>query len=617
LSVLPDTVTVMPAQPTSVRHAYSSLWRVRSYVRPHAAQIVLMVLGAGGAVGASIVIPLIAQRVIDGPVADGDTSGLVALGLLALAFGAAEALLVFLRMWTQSYAALGIETTIRGDLYQKLQRLPVAFHDRWQTGQLLSRATIDLSTIRRFLSFGMVFFGVYVVTFVVVVVLLLRIYWPLALVVAAMAVPLFFISVRLEREYIVISRRVQDEQGDLATYVEESAAGIRTVKAFGRRRHVNDLFAGRATTLHDSAVVQARLIAKFWGFYDLVPNVTLALVLVGGALAVARGDLQIGELVAFVALVLVLVWPITELGFILAMAQEAMTAADRVYEVLDSEATVADRPHARELERVRGRLRLDRVAFRYPDADEPVLRDITLDVAPGETVALVGTTGSGKTTLTALVPRLYDVTGGRITIDGNDVRDVRLSSLRRVVATAFEDPTLFSASVRENLTLGRPEASDAEVDEAIDIAQAGFVRDLPWGLDTRIGEQGLTLSGGQRQRLALARAVIGRPAVLVLDDPLSALDVHTEALVEEALARVLALTTALLVVHRPSTVALADRVALLEDGVISAVGTHRELLATVPAYRAVLSQQAEAHAAEDDGPVEDAAEWDVRTGARA
>jgi ATP-binding cassette, subfamily B, bacterial len=260
-----------------------------------------------------------------------------------------------------------------------------------------------------------------------------------------------------------------------------------------------------------------------------------------------------------------------------------------VYEILDAPVSVADRPGAVELRQARGRLRFEGVEFSHPDSAVPVLRGIDLEVAPGETVALVGLTGSGKTTLTALVPRLFDVTAGRITLDGRDIRDIRLSSLRRVVSTAFEEPTLFSASVRENVTLGRPDATAEDLAEALRIAQAEFVYELPWGLDTRIGEQGITLSGGQRQRLALARAVLGRPRVLVLDDPLSALDVHTEALVEEALARVLADTTALLVVHRPSTVALADRVALLSGGRIAATGSHTELLATVPEYRAVLS----------------------------
>ena len=267
------------------------------------------------------------------------------------------------------------------------------------------------------------------------------------------------------------------------------------------------------------------------------------------------------------------------------------TAADRIYEVFDLKPSIVDSPGAVALppEQVLGRLRFERVQFRYSDADQPVLRRIDLDVAPGETIAIVGVTGSGKTSLVSLVPRLNDVTGGRITLDGHDIRELTLDSLRAVVGVAFEEATLFSMSVRENLTLGRADATDEEIAEALAVAQAEFVYELPWGLDTRVGEQGLSLSGGQRQRLALARAVLGKPRVLVLDDPLSALDVHTEALVEEALARVLHGTTALVVVHRPSTVALADRVALLSDGEIVAVGTHSELLATVPEYRAVLS----------------------------
>jgi ATP-binding cassette subfamily B protein len=290
-----------------------------------------------------------------------------------------------------------------------------------------------------------------------------------------------------------------------------------------------------------------------------------------------------------------LIWPVDALGWIISNLQESMTAADRIYEVLDSDVTIKDRPDAVALDPAdaRGELRFEGVRFAFPDAGEPVLRGIDLHIRAGETMALVGVTGSGKSALISLVPRLYDVTGGRVTIDGHDIRDLPLDNLRDLLGVAFEEPTLFSMSVRENLTLGRPYATDEQVAEAIDIAQAGFVYELPWGLDTRVGEQGLSLSGGQRQRLALARAVLGRPRLLVLDDPLSALDVHTEALVEEALERVLVGSTALVVVHRPSTVALADRVALLEDGVITHVGTHSELLATVPAYRAVLSAEAD------------------------
>ena len=338
---------------------------------------------------------------------------------------------------------------------------------------------------------------------------------------------------------------------------------------------------------------KARLVATTWPRFDLVSNTMLAISLIGGAVAVSLGHLTVGELVAFVSLQLMLIWPVDAMGYIIANGQEAMTAADRIYELLDAEPSIVDRSTAVAVSKaeVRGAVRFEGVRFQFPGAAEPVLRGVDLEVQPGETLAIVGVTGSGKTTLATLVPRLIDPTGGRVTLDGRDIRDLTLGSLRSVIGFAFEEATLFSMSVRENLTLGRPDATDDEVDEALAIAQADFVRDLPWGLTTRVGEQGLSLSGGQRQRLALARAVLGKPRLLVLDDPLSALDVHTESLVEEALGRVLAGTTAILVVHRPSTVALADRVALLQDGVIAAVGTHSHLLATVPAYRDVLSAE--------------------------
>jgi ATP-binding cassette subfamily B protein len=558
--------------------------------------MIWLVVAAGAATAAGIAVPLIVRRVVDGPVRHGDPAGLLALGALALALGVIEAVLIFIRRWAQSASALGMEAALRRDLYAHLQRLPVAFHDRWQSGQLLSRATGDLSVIRRFLNFGVIFLIVNIATYLTVVALLLRLHWPLGLLVAASAVPLFFVSKRFGSRYLKASRTMQDQLGDLATEAEESAQGIRVVKSFGRRRHQGARFAAGAQRVHDTAVGKARMLASAWSQFDLIPNVTLAVVLVLGALEVSRGALSLGDLVAFVSLQVMLVWPIDALGWIIANGQEAMTAADRVYEVLDTEPSVVDHPGAADVapREVEGRVRFESVRFAYPGAELPVLHRIDLDLRPGETLAIVGATGSGKTSLVSLVPRLYDVTSGRITIDGRDVRDYRLTSLRRIVGVAFEDPTLFSMSVRENLTLGRPDASDDDIAEALSVAQAEFVYELPWGLDTRVGEQGLSLSGGQRQRLALARAVLGRPRVLVLDDPLSALDVHTEALVEEALATVLRGTTALLVVHRPSTVALADRVALLLDGGIAAVGTHSDLLATVPEYRAVLSAEADA-----------------------
>ncbi|MEU0520147.1 ABC transporter ATP-binding protein [Streptosporangium sp. NPDC006007] len=560
---------------------------MRSYLRPYTTRMSLIWLPSLAGVGIGIVIPLIGREIIDGPVARGDTGALLPLALLALALGVIEALFVLLRRWLLAAAVLGLETRIRDDLYRHLQRLPMSFHDAWQSGQLLSRATTDLSTIRRFLGFGLLFLVLISVQIVTVTGLLLHMYWPLGLLVAASALPVVLTTLRFERGYIDVSRQVQDQQGDLATLIEESAAGIRTIKAFGRGGHVSALFAEGAGKVHRTSMEKVRLSARFFTFLEVIPNVTLAVVLLLGALAAGSGWVTLGTLVAFTTLMLQLVWPVSALGFILVMGQEAMTAADRVMEVLDTEPEIIGGVDV--IERPRGHLRFEGVGFRFPGAAEPVLRDIWLEVRPGETVAIVGATGSGKTTLTALVPRLHEVSTGRITIDGQDVRDLSLPALRSVVATAFEEPTLFSMSVRENLTLGRRDATEEEMEEALEIAQAGFVHELPWGLETRIGEQGMSLSGGQRQRLALARAVLSRPKVLVLDDTLSALDVETEALVEEALRLVLRDATGIVVAHRASTVLLADRVALLMDGTIARVGRHHELLANVPEYRALLS----------------------------
>jgi len=400
-----------------------------------------------------------------------------------------------------------------------------------------------------------------------------------------------WLSMRFEKRYVVVSRRVQDQQGDLATLAEEGAVGIRVIKSFGRSGYVGRQYDDAARRLWGTSIDKVKLSAKFWTFLEMIPNCAVVVVLLLGAIGVGRGQLTPGELVAFITLMLSLVWPVASLGVILAMSQEAMTAAARVLEIYDTAPDIVSGTAVTSAGR--GHLRFEHVDFTFPGSDALVLRDVNLDVAPGETVALVGATGSGKTALTSLVPRLYDVTGGRVTIDDIDVRDYSLKELRSLVATAFEEPTLFSMSARENLTLGRADATDAEIEEALDVAQAGFVRDLPWGLDTRIGEQGMSLSGGQRQRLALARAVLAQPKVLVLDDTLSALDIHTEKLVEEALRRVLAETTGLVVAHRASTVLLADKVALLQDGTITHVGQHRELLGTVPAYRELLAADAE------------------------
>jgi ATP-binding cassette subfamily B protein len=564
-----------------------SLWRLRGYLRPHWPALVAMLVASLGGVVLSITIPLVTKALIDGPIADHDSSGLVPLGLLVL-----EAVLIWWRRWVQSSAVLGMETSMRHDLYERLQQLPMSFHSRWQSGQLLSRATTDLSAIRRFSGFGLLFLFINIVQVTVTTVVLLRMFWPLGLVVAATAAPIVWLSMRFEKQYVVVSRLVQDQQGDLATRSEEGAVGIRVIKSFGRGDYMSQQYDAAAETVRGTSLDKVRLAARFWTFLEVIPNFAVVVVLLLGALGVGRGYLTPGELVAFITLMLSLVWPVSSLGYILAMAQEAMTSAARILEIFDTEPAIVGGHTV--IEQPRGHVRFEHVDFAFPDAlDEPVLRDVNLELAPGETVAVVGATGSGKTILTALVPRLWDVTAGRVTIDGVDVRDLELRHLRSLVATAFEDPTLFSMSARENLTLGAADATDEEIDAALEVSQAQFVRELPWGLDTRVGEQGHALSGGQRQRLALARAVLARPKVLVLDDTLSALDVHTEKLVEEALRRVLAQATGLVVAHRASTVMLADRVALLQHGTITHVGTHRQLLADVPAYKELLAAEAE------------------------
>ncbi len=587
--------SVATALPAGARtRSVTSLWRLRGYLRPYAGAMVLMATAAVVGVFVSISIPLVIKAIIDGPITDHERSGIVPLGLLALALGVVEAGLILLRRWVQARAVLGVETALRNDLYHRLDVLPMAFHSRWQSGQLLSRVTGDLATIRRFSGFGLLFLIINVLQLTAVTALLLHLYWPLGLVVAVAAVPVVYLSMSFENRYVAVSRRVQDQKGDVATRIEESTLGIRTIKSFGRSEYAFESFDARLRELYDSQVAKVSLQARFFTFLEVLPNLALVIVLLLGAIAVGGEGLSLGTLVAFITLMLQLVWPIAALGYILSMAQEAMTAADRVVEIFDTTPAIVG--GSRTLSRPRGHLRFEGVGFRFPDAATEVLHDVELDVRPGETVAVVGATGSGKTVLTSLVPRLHDVTAGRITIDGVDVRELTLPCLRSVVASAFEDPTLFSMSARENLTLGRPDASEEDVLAALEIAQAGFVLDLPWGLDTRIGEQGMALSGGQRQRLALARAVLARPRILVLDDTLSALDIHTEALVERALRAVLAEATGIVVAHRASTVLLADKVALLQGGTITHVGHHRELLAEVPAYRDLLAADAEVFA---------------------
>jgi ATP-binding cassette subfamily B protein len=569
----------------------TALRRLSPYLKPVRGRMIASGAGVLGSMLAGLAIPLVVQRILDGPVATGDTAGLFWLVAVVGALGMTEALLFFMRRRLISGPSTQVEAELRDDLYRHLQRLPIAFHDRWQSGQLLSRAVSDLSTLRRFIAFAFIFLIVNSLTLVIGLGVLFVLNPVLGLISTLCAAPLILISTLYESKYSVLARRAQDQNGDLTTTVEESVLGIRVLKAFGRGRHLGKRFAAEATELRRLELRKVHVVGLLWAAIIMLPELSIGGHLLYGTFGIANGTMTLGTLVAAVTVATYLRWPTDSIGWLLAEMNQAATAATRYWEVRDAEVTITDPPRPRRLPaNARGHVRFENVHFAHPGSDTEVLRGVTLDLRPGETIALVGATGSGKTTLTALVGRLADVTRGRVTVDGVDVRDLALDELRTVVATAFEEPVLFSASVRENVALGDPDRTEADVRQALRVAAAeDFVENLPWGLDTRIGEQGLALSGGQRQRLALARAVAGRPSVLVLDDPLSALDVHTEAEVEHALRSVLADVTALVVAHRPSTVQLADRVALLVDGKIAAVGTHSDLLAGNAEYRRLLS----------------------------
>ncbi|WP_345761864.1 ABC transporter ATP-binding protein [Diaminobutyricibacter sp. McL0608] len=577
---------------------FRTLMRIFPFAKTALPRIMLGMVAALLASLVALSIPQVLRWLVDGPLATGDASQVWPAALLVVGLGAAEAVFISLRRWFVLTPGTHVEAKMRNGLYAQLQDLPVGFHDRWPSGQLLSRAVSDLNLIRRWISFGLVLIVVNVITIVVGFGILIVWNWLLGLIFLVCSIPVWIYGFIFEGKYSTIARRSQDQAGDLATAVEESVHGIRVLKAFGRGKHALKNFETQAEQLRGTEIEKAKAIAGIWLWLLLVPDVAFGLCLVVGVWLAAQGQLTVGELVAFFATATVLRFPVESIGFLLSMTFDTRTAADRFFDVMDTVNSITDPENPKTIAEPRGELVFDNVHFRYQDSPErfPDLLDgIDLTVEPGETMALVGLTGSGKSTLTALTTRLYDVTGGSIRIDGVDVRDLTRYDLRRYLAMAFEDATLFSASVRENVLLGRDDLdvnsaeADAQLTEALEIAQAGFVYDLPDGTETKVGEEGLSLSGGQRQRLALARAVAAKPSVLVLDDPLSALDVDTEALVEAALRRVLAATTALVVAHRPSTVMLADRVALLEGGRITAVGTHHDLLMTSEHYRFVIS----------------------------
>ncbi|WP_309132341.1 ABC transporter ATP-binding protein [Brevibacterium sp.] len=562
-------------------------------VRERIGVYILVLLLTLFANGIQLLVPLITGHIIDGPIAHGDLDGLWWPVLGVLAIGIAEALALWARRMVVAPVVSAWEVKWRSRLFDRLQYTSVAIHDSWESGQLLSRAINDLSQLRRFFAFGIPFLLVMPLVIIVGTIMLTALQPIFGLIMLVMAVPTIVTVSIFEKRYRETSRQSQDTVGEIATAVEESIQGIRILKSFGRSPWAAARFSSLSTKLRGLEIRKAKLDSWFWSVLLLLPTLAQAAIVGVGTWGVVEGWTTIGAVVAGVTISMVLRMPIEMLGFLLADALMSLTAAARYWEVIDirheitdADGTIADDP---DVGHHRGELVFDDVDFHFADTEVNTLTALDLRIAPGQTLALVGTTGAGKTTVAALVPRLQDVTGGAVRIDGVDIRDMPVNELRRLVSVSFEDPILFSASVAENVAMGSPGAGDDEIRRALEIVCAkDFVERLPNGIDTEVGEQGLSLSGGQRQRLALARAVIGKPRILVLDDPLSAVDVDTEDRVQRALREILPESTTLVIAHRPSTAALADVVAVLDEGRIAALGTHEELLATSPLYRELM-----------------------------
>ncbi len=545
-----------------------------------------------------MVIPQVLAKLVNDVLAVNGASAQVwfAVAIITL-LGFVEALLIFLRRQFVLNPAAGVEMNMRVGFYQHLQRLPVAFHERWGSGQLLSRSMSDLSLLRRWIAFGAMMLIVDTVTVITGLVLMFTHSWILGLLFLLGSIPIAIKAFHFRNDFRAASRLSQDQAGDLATAVEESVHGIRVIKAFGRGRDIYEGFNEQAKSLQETELSKAKTLASFLLTVVAIPETILGIGLIIGIAQVATGTLSVGSLVAFFAIAAVIAIPVEAMGMLLGMTLSTKTALERHFEVMDSVNDITSPEYPSRPTQYTGQVQLEHVRFAYPDAAghaRPILAEINLDIRPGETMALVGLTGSGKTTLLNLIPRLHDTTAGSVRVHGVDVREWDLVELRTEIAVAFEDTTLFSTTIRENVLMGAPAQlndtqREALLHEALDIAQAQFSYQLVDGVDTLIGEEGLSLSGGQRQRIALARAIAARPRILVLDDPLSALDVRTEEAVTERLRSVLAGTTTLIVAHRPSTVTLADRVALLRDGRIDAVGSHTNLLSTNEHYRYVIA----------------------------
>jgi ABC-type multidrug transport system fused ATPase/permease subunit len=559
--------------------------RLLGFLRPYKLSLVVSIVLAVASQGAQIGLVWVTKNVIDDAITPHDTAKLWFYVGLIVALGLARAVFMAGRRLISGKQALAVEMDMRQGLYAHLVRLSFGFYDRHQTGQLMSRATVDLQGVRFFLGYGLIFFFQNALTVLSVTVVLFFFQWKLALIVLAITPVLVVLAYRYSHVSHPTLREVQQKLADVATVAEENIVGVHVVKSFAQEPQEERKFTERSEAVFRQTLRANRQRALYVPFISWVPLIAQAAVILVGARMVSSGELTVGGFVAFNLYLGMLVMPLRSLGMWIGQAQRATASGERIFQVMDEPEEIAERPDAVELPPGGGDLRFEDVRFEYI-AGRPVLDGVTLDVPAGRTIALIGQTGSGKTTLTSLVPRFYDTTGGRVLVDGVDIRDVTLTSLRRAIGVISQDPFLFSASVRENITFGAPGLDDAEVERIARLAQAHeFVEELPDGYDTIIGERGITLSGGQRQRLAIARALAVDPRILILDDATASVDATTEARIRVGLREAMRDRTTLIIAHRLSTIALADEIVVLDEGRIAARGTHDELLETSPVYR--------------------------------
>jgi ATP-binding cassette, subfamily B, bacterial len=559
--------------------------RLLGFLRPYKVSLIVSIVLAIGSQGAQIALIWLTKNVIDGPLAQRDKEKLWLYIGAVVACGILRAGLMAARRLISGRQALAVEMDMRQGLYAHLVRLSYGFYDRHQTGQLMSRATVDLQGVRFFLGYGLIFFFQNIVTVVFVTIVLFVFEWKLALIALAITPVLIALAYRYSHLAHPTLREVQQKLADVATVAEENIVGVHVVKSFAQEPQESAKFHARSEDVFRQTLKANRQRATYVPLIAWVPLLAQAAVLLVGARMVTSGELSVGGFVAFNLYLGMLVMPLRSLGMWIGQSQRATASGERIFQIMDEPAEISERADAVELPAGPGELRFEDVRFEYLEG-RPVLEDVDLLVPPGRTIALIGQTGSGKTTLTSLVPRFYDVTGGRVLLDGADVRDVTLTSLRHAIGVISQDPFLFSATVRENITFGAPYLGDEDVERIARLAQAHeFVERLPDGYDTIIGERGITLSGGQRQRLAIARALAVDPRILILDDATAAVDATTEAKIRVGLREAMRNRTTLIIAHRLSTIALADEIVVLDEGRVAARGEHDELLATSTVYR--------------------------------